>query len=126
MRAVQGVFDEFAAALQYPYYFGENWAAFDECLGDLEWLGDRPAVVIIENATQVLADAPGDRNVFWDIVVGAASARMTIRERVLHLGPATLHMVLGGVTQVSDEMPFPVPRDASEWITLDDNGEVVG
>jgi hypothetical protein len=38
MQTVQQLFDEFAAALQFPWYFGENWAAFDECLTDLAWL----------------------------------------------------------------------------------------
>jgi hypothetical protein len=29
---------EFAASFQFPYYFGENWPAFDECINDLSWL----------------------------------------------------------------------------------------
>ena len=32
MRTVTKMFDEFGAAMQFPYYFGENWPAFDECL----------------------------------------------------------------------------------------------
>ena len=44
------LFDEFAAALQFPYYFGENWSAFDECITDLEWLpGDAYILVIIDS-----------------------------------------------------------------------------
>ncbi|MEE8888146.1 MAG: barstar family protein [Acidipropionibacterium acidipropionici] len=35
---IQGMFDEFSAALQFPYYVGENWPAFDECIADLDWL----------------------------------------------------------------------------------------
>ena len=31
-------FHEISASFQFPWYFGENWAAFDECICDLEWL----------------------------------------------------------------------------------------
>lgn len=47
MRTVQGVFDEFAAALQFPHYFGENWPAFFECLADMDWLPMNVGVVIL-------------------------------------------------------------------------------
>lgn len=32
-------FSEISASFQFPYYYGENWPATDECLCDLEWLG---------------------------------------------------------------------------------------
>ena len=57
MRTVQGVFDEFAAAFQFPYYFGENWPAFGECLTDLSWLRASAYVVCISQADQLLAES---------------------------------------------------------------------
>jgi hypothetical protein len=36
MTTTAQLYDEFAAALQFPPYFGENWAAFDECLSDMD------------------------------------------------------------------------------------------
>ena len=34
----EGFFKEISAAFQFPYYFGENWPALDECITDLDWL----------------------------------------------------------------------------------------
>lgn len=56
-RTLQGLFDEFAAALQFPTYFGENVDAFDECIADLECLppGSGYVIVIVE-PDELLAD----------------------------------------------------------------------
>lgn len=66
MRGVAGLFDEFAAALQFPYYFGANKDAFDDCLRDLDdFLGPAPGyVVAIRDADQVLAETPDERQWF--------------------------------------------------------------
>ncbi|HRE43604.1 MAG TPA: barstar family protein [Terricaulis sp.] len=32
------LFAALARTLRFPDYFGRNWAALDECLGDLSWL----------------------------------------------------------------------------------------
>jgi hypothetical protein len=74
VRAVRGsksrtrsaLLDEFSAALQFPYYFGENWPAFDDCIADLDWLSvPTGVVVLVYDASQVLADEhPGDMAAF--------------------------------------------------------------
>ncbi|MBF6327378.1 barstar family protein [Nocardia transvalensis] len=60
MRTATGVFDEFAPAFQFPYYFGENKDAFDECLRDLDdFVGRAPGyLVVVREASHLLADQP--------------------------------------------------------------------
>jgi hypothetical protein len=61
MRTVAQLYDEFAAALQFPAYFGQNWAAFGECLADLEWLPPEAGyVVVFTEPLLVLDDSPAD------------------------------------------------------------------
>lgn len=58
MRTVDQMFDEVGAALQFPYYFGENWPAFDECLNDLQWLPAPAYLIVIVSTEQLLSSAP--------------------------------------------------------------------
>jgi len=60
-RTKQSLFDEFAAALQFPCYFGENWDAFDECINDLEWLCAEAYVLLIVNSTHLLEGEPAEQ-----------------------------------------------------------------
>lgn len=50
-------FNEAAAALQFPYYFSENWRAFDECITSL-WLAGDATLLLIADAHLLLADEP--------------------------------------------------------------------
>ena len=58
MKTLDMLFDEFSAACQFPYYFGQNYAAFAECLGDLDWLNASRFVLIISKFAELLADEP--------------------------------------------------------------------
>jgi hypothetical protein len=61
MRHKAALFDEFAAALQFPGYFGENWDAFAECLSDLDWVPPGAGyVLIVTEPAQVLRESPAD------------------------------------------------------------------
>ncbi|WP_246011100.1 barstar family protein [Nocardia mexicana] len=74
MRTTAGVFDEFAAAFQFPYYFGENKDAFDECLRDLsDFVGEAPGyVAVIRDSDQLLADQPNQLEWFTEAMRDAA------------------------------------------------------
>ncbi|MGF6883940.1 hypothetical protein ABIA39_003818 [Nocardia sp. GAS34] len=87
MRTVAGVFDEFAAAFQFPYYFGQNKDAFDECLRDLdEFVGAAPGyVAIVRDSAQLLADEPAAREWFTAAMTDCAVrwSRRGVRFRVV-------------------------------------------
>lgn len=68
MRSVDDLFDEFAAAFQFPGYFGQNWPAFDECMSDLEWLPAQGYIVMIYEAALLLSDDILDRPTFARIM----------------------------------------------------------
>ncbi|MHB8294702.1 MAG: barstar family protein [Acidimicrobiales bacterium] len=59
MRTYADLFDESAAALQFPWYFGENIHAFDECIADLEWLPARAGYVLVISEPELLLSDEG-------------------------------------------------------------------
>ncbi|UGT60105.1 barstar family protein [Nocardia asteroides] len=98
MRTIHGVFDEFAAAFQFPYYFGANKDAFDECLRDLdESLGAAPGyLAVIRDSAELLAEQPAERGWFAEAVRDGAEywARREVRFRVVLQGePAPVRAV---------------------------------
>ena len=73
MRTTAGLFDEVAAALQFPPYFGENWDALDECLTDLEWLpADAYALLVLDAIYLLDREGPEPRRILWETLARAA------------------------------------------------------
>ena len=69
-------FDEVSAALQFPYYFGENWDAFNDCLTDLSWLRADAVVLFLADAVRLLDKATaGEAQRFVTVI------KDTVRER---------------------------------------------
>jgi RNAse (barnase) inhibitor barstar len=63
MRSVHELLLEFATGFQFPWYYGENSAALDDCLTDLSWLVDDETgiVIVIKHAEALLLDEPEAR-----------------------------------------------------------------
>jgi Barstar (barnase inhibitor) len=94
-RSSQSLFDEFAAALQFPYYFGENWNAFDECMSDLDWLPGIGYLILISNAVQVLRDEPPESfRAFVETLDRIAEERIKVPSNVIAGDePKPLHVI---------------------------------
>ena len=113
MRTTAGVFDEFAAAFQFPYYFGHNRDAFDECLRDLDDFVGAAAgyVVVIRDAERLLADRRSDLDWFTEAVQDAAeywAARDVVFRVVLqHPARELLQGAAHGAAVVPLSMPEP-------------------
>lgn len=60
-KTVDSFFNESSAALQFPYYFGENWNAFRDCILDLEWLSSETVVIVVTNSEQLLKQEPSEQ-----------------------------------------------------------------
>jgi RNAse (barnase) inhibitor barstar len=46
IASVDELYDVLSEALHLPNYFGRNWDALDEVLGDLSWLAPRRVVIV--------------------------------------------------------------------------------
>ena len=60
----------FAAALGFPAWFGHNWDALEDCLGDLSWSNAQGHVLLIEGA-----HAGDDFGVLLDVLRSSAESR---------------------------------------------------
>ena len=73
MRSVTSLFQECAAALQFPYYFGGNWDALDECITDMAWLPAAGYLLGVTDADLILSDeTEEDIKIFLQTLVSAA------------------------------------------------------
>lgn len=51
------ILDRLAAALRFPHWFGRNWDAFADCLGDMDWLCADGYVIVLANRDRISASA---------------------------------------------------------------------
>ena len=67
----QALMQRIAAALQFPSWFGANWDALEDCLGDLSWSRAGGHVLLFEGAAELPAD---ERGILLDVLASAAAS----------------------------------------------------
>jgi hypothetical protein len=80
-----GVLSEFARALEFPPYFGENWDAFEECLTDLSWMPAAGYLIVVTDAEQVLPDREEDYATLIDSLEAAGQEWAARRATPFHV-----------------------------------------
>ena len=50
------LFKAFSDAFQFPDYFGNNWAALDECINDLDWLEASSYILVLKDVEKMLSN----------------------------------------------------------------------
>lgn len=69
MRTKAGLLDEFAAALQFPHCFGENWDALRDVLSSLPLLKTGALLICVWDAPEVLREStPEDSETLGRVV----------------------------------------------------------
>lgn len=68
-RTETDFFHEISASLQFPFYFGENWAAMDEFLCDLEWLNFQKMLIVVDDFGQMFSERPELKGKLQELVV---------------------------------------------------------
>ena len=106
MRKVDDLFDEIAAACQFPYYFGGNWPAFAECLGDLDWINSTQFVLVITEFEKLLADEAHDLPAFGRALKSAIATYN--KERRNPADQASLFKLLINLKSDSEQMKSPI------------------
>lgn len=80
-QSKEGFFKEIAKKLDFPEYFGHNWDAFIDCLGDLSWIGEKKIEIVCPVPP---LEHREDQQVFQEIVDEAqANLRRYGRELVV-------------------------------------------
>jgi RNAse (barnase) inhibitor barstar len=68
LQEEQALLDEYVQQLHFPTYFGWNWDAFNDCLGDLGWLDDSIQRVVIVHRDVPFSQDSGLRATYLSIL----------------------------------------------------------
>ena len=78
LRRKQDLLRTLASEVKFPPYFGYNWDALEECLGDLSWLGEQSGIVLVHKYMPLADERLG--RTYLDILRQAqANQRLPLR-----------------------------------------------
>jgi hypothetical protein len=87
--------NEVSAALQFPYYFGENWPAFGECISDLDWVPGEAYILMFSQANLILQHEEARHfSVLLRILSEARENWIADRQSLSNVGPTPTYSII--------------------------------
>jgi RNAse (barnase) inhibitor barstar len=74
VRDKRALHERLAAALEFPDWFGHNWDALADCLGDLSWVQADGYLILLEHCDEFRASHAGDFATALQVFAAAAEA----------------------------------------------------
>lgn len=74
VRDKAALFERLATALEFPDWFGHNWDALADCLGDLSWLPADGYLILLEHCDSFRTRHSGDFATALQVFAAAAEA----------------------------------------------------
>lgn len=87
-----------ADVLGFPAYFGHNWDAFEECLNDMAWTAQGPALLLFDHAGRFAAAEPEQFAAALEILTTVVANRRD--------GPAPLTVLVRGGGHAAAHLPL--------------------
>jgi RNAse (barnase) inhibitor barstar len=72
IRSQEDFFRELARVLEFPDYFGHNWDAVSDCLGDLDT--EQPLVLLMHNSAALWSRLGDDMSMFVEVWIDTSTS----------------------------------------------------
>lgn len=103
-----GFLKEYSAAFQFPYYYGNNWSAWDECATDLSWLMFDSVALIIDDYESLFVDEPDKERILADVEKSFVILK-TIGKNVCSFRFTCLHVPVSNKTYITAALRTAAP-----------------
>lgn len=101
----EDLFAAYDAGMTFPWYFGNNWDAFNDCIKDRSWIPNQR--VLVRHCDLPLASKPSDLRIYLEILTDAVLERNVQKGPHVPRAPALIVLFPAACLARIAELPEP-------------------
>jgi hypothetical protein len=111
------LFRTFQDAFDFPWYFGYNWNAFNECMRDLDWIKSGAYIIILKNIEKSPLDEEGKQIFFRSLIFIAKEWRNGMYYDEFPNPPTAFHIVFASETANIEKLKLLLKSNGIEELS---------